>query len=336
MANLRITLDLLARELVYRLCCRHRQGAQPNILLYCVRRGGSTWLLNTLAAHPGMRYLGRPFITLLQSRWASRMPDLRHAAGHEGPHIFRQLVHVDGPDEDRFRALASDVIQGRIPIYPTLTVRSPYVHRVTDRIVLQMTSGVAMIEWFDREFDINTVILMRHPIPTAMSILRNNWSPECMDFLLHRWFTDTHLTGEQVDRARAIMDAGSPLAQHVLDWTLKMLIPFRAWQTGDYPHWTTVTYEQLVTNPHAMIDHLASRLRLPDVQAMLAQVKQPSRTVTDQTASRVDDPAYLLSRWRRHVSAGEAAELISIPQAFGIDLYTADDDQPQKQFMIRE
>ena len=68
---------------------------------------------------------------------------------------------------------------------------------------------------------------------------------------------------------------------------------------------------------------LSERADLPDADAMLAQVRLPSRTVTTGTAARVHNPDYLLRRWRSKVSATEETELMRIPQAFGIDVYEA-------------
>ncbi len=321
MSNLQTKVNLLAREIVFRTVCRHRPGARRNILLYCSRRGGSTWLLATIAAHPGIRYVGRPFLTVLQSRWRRRMPDLAAAAGHDGTHRFRQIVHFSGQDERRFRALAQEIISGRLPIYPTLAFRQPYFHRVTDRIVFQMTAGPPLIEWFDRHFDVMTAVLFRHPIPTSLSVAALGWPHECCDFLYHQWFVDTHLSGKQVDLARRILDSGSPLARHVLDWTLKMLIPYRVLGSDKYPAWVAVTYEQMVTEPDRVLEHIAGRLDLPDLEAMRTQLRRPSRTVTQSTAQRTDDVEYLLSRWRKRVTSDQEQTLLAIPRAFGITLY---------------
>jgi len=261
-------LDMLLREIAFRTLCRHQQGDKPNILLYCSRRGGSTWLLNTLAAHPGMRYVGRPFLTILRSRWRNRLPDLASAAGYDGNHQFRQIVHFTGNSELQFRKLARDIIESRIHIYPSLAFREPYFHRNTDRIVFQMTSGMPLIGWFDRQFTVNTAILFRHPIPTALSIMRENDPPECNDFLLHPWFIETHLNQEQYNLARWIMDSGSPREQHVLDWTLKMLVPYQAILSGDHPDWLTLTYEQTVINPELVIRNISYQFALPNMEKM--------------------------------------------------------------------
>jgi len=321
---LRTRLELAARELVFRVACRHRQGPRPNILLHCARRGGSTWLLNTLAAHPGMRYVGRPLLTIPLSRWWHRLPDLAAAAGvPDSDHPFRQVVHFEGDDERRFLALCREIFEGRLHVYPTLAFRAPYFHRVTDRIVFQMTSGPPLIEWFDRELDVMTAILFRHPIPCARSVLASSRTSrhDGQDFLLHEWFVDTHLTGAQVDLARGIIAGDDTLAQQVLDWTLKMLMPFRAAASCAHPAWAVVTYEQMVTEPIRVIEAISERLDLTDVETMREQMDRPSRTVSQTTADHVGDVNYLLGRWREDTPPERERELLAIPLAFDLDLY---------------
>jgi hypothetical protein len=330
---LRDVVGLLARELAFRALCRHRQGERPNVLLYCARRGGSTWMLNTLAAHPGMRYVGRPFLTVGRSRWHRRLPDLAAAAGYEGSHRFSHVVAFSGADEARFEALARDIIDARIHVYPTLGFGRPFFNRVTDRVVFQMTGGTTLIEWFDERFDVDTVVLWRHPIPTSLSLLEEDWAPQCRDFLLHEGFRERVLTSALVDRAEAIMRDGPDLARHVLDWTLKMLVPFRAVTSGRHPGWLSVTYEQTVQEPDRMVDLLSERLDLPDRDAMRAQIRRPSRNVSSDAAGRTDDTSYLLRRWRERVDADEEQALLAIPAAFGIDLYEPGRDLAAPAFM---
>jgi hypothetical protein len=327
---------LAVAQLVFRLLCRHNQGSKPNILLYCSRRGGSTWLMNTIASHPGLRSEGRPFMTALFSRWRDEIPDLATAAESTADHFFVSMVGFHGEDEERFRRFAGTVVSGQRTIYPMLRVWEPYFHRVTDRVVYKMTTTTAMIEWFDQHFPVSTVLLLRHPVPTALSIMARDWKPQCNDFLLHRAFMHAHVGEAQRRLAERIMRSGSPLERHVLDWALKMLVPLRAIATGRHPNWTVVTYEQAVLEPDVVATHLANQLDLQDVGSMREQLRRPSRTVAMETADRVHDSAYLLSRWRKNVSEKDLESAMEILDAFELDAYHADSDLPHQRFWIAE
>ncbi|HVP13155.1 MAG TPA: hypothetical protein VMV94_18410 [Phycisphaerae bacterium] len=277
-----------------------------------------------MASHPGIRYVGDAFGVALYSRFKDEIPSLAEAAQCPGDYRFDRFVHFEGEAERRFREFARRVVTAKIHIYPMLHFWEPYFHRITDRVVFQMPTATAMIEWFAEQFPVDIVLLLRHPIANALSSIAANHPEECGAYLNHRWFVDTHLTGSQVDLARRILASGSLLAVHVLDWVLTLLAPIRALESRTHPDWLTITYEQTVLQPDLVLNLLSQRLDLPDIDAMRMQIRRPSRTVSSGTADKVGDVHYLIERWRKKVGPVEEQELMSIPAAFGIDVYTPD------------
>ena len=317
---------LLFRELAFRTFCRHKQGDKPNILLFCSRRGGSTWVLNTLAAHPGMRYVGRPFMTLLQSRWKNQVPSLREAAGYSGDKTLRQIIHFEGEGEKRFKYVAQKIINAEWHIYPTLNFRAPYFHRKTNRVVFQMTSGLPMIKWFEDNFDTKIIYLIRHPIPNALSIMSSGWEPENFEFLNNKFFL-SQLSTQQIEMAKKIEASSDLLSRHVLDWCLKHYIPHNHIRSGQADNWTCISYEDLVTKPLVLVDHLAKSMELEHTNEMVNQVELPSRTVSSSTHSQVKNKAYLLTRWREKVNSQQENSLFEILNMFEIDSYKPGHDR---------
>ena len=334
-------VKLVAREAIFRTICRHEQGSRPNILLFCSRRGGSTWVLNTIAAHPGMRYVGRPFMTVLNSRWANKIPDLKKAGGYTGSRTLRQIIHFEGQDELKVREAAKNIIDAKWHVYPTINYRAPYFHRQTDRVIFQMTSGLPLINWFESNFHVQIAYLVRHPIPTALSIMNAGWGPECFEFLENNYFVETYLTDRQIDFARKIEQSDDLFARHVLDWCLKNLVPLRQVASGKASNWLLFSYEDLVLRPVELLHNIAPALDLEDVESMLEQVQRPSRTVTSSTADRVEDVSYLLRRWRlpMHpeqptISADREHELMKILDVFDLDVYVTGRDEPASPFLL--
>lgn len=184
-----------------------------------------------------------------------------------------------------------------------------------------MVSPVAMIKWFDRLFPVKTAILLRHPIAVARSVMHRGWGHACWDYLLHKWFVECELTGRQVDLARKILAGSDELAHHVLDWTLKMMIPIKKYMSAEHPDWTLLTYEECVLDPNAFVSYIARRLDLPEPQNMLDQVARASRSVTPETAGQLANPEYLLERWRRDVEPDQERELLEILDQFEVLVY---------------
>ena len=64
-------------------------------------------------------------------------------------------------------------------------------------------------------------------------------------------------------------------------------------------------------------------------------MNKPSRTVTETTAERVQDPEYLLNRWRKKIGPELEAELMSIPKAFDIDVYCVGASLPAHAYLVQ-
>jgi hypothetical protein len=316
-----------AREIAFRFLCQHRQGDHPNVFLYCSRRGGSTWLLSILAAHPGVRYVGRPFLSLLWSRWRWSLPDLDAAAGTPATdHPYEHFIAFGEREEAAFIDIARRVADGSLIVNPVLRLNAPYFERKTDRVVFQVTHVPAMIETLSERVDAQPVVLVRHPIPTALSVMQKGWRVEAHDYLNHKGFAYGHLNQWQRELARNIMENGDELEKHVLDWSLKMMLPIRA--AIEHLDWPRLSYEGLTLDPVLNITALADVLRLEEVEPMLEQSKRASVTVTEKTTSHLDDPEYLLRRWRDKVGADQERRLLEITKEFGASIYEPGEDRP--------
>lgn len=332
-------MGMTAREMLFRAVCQHRQGERRNILAYCSRRSGSTWLTNTIAAHSGCRYVGKMLLAAQGSRWRRQIPNLNRAAGYEGSKRLRQVVGFENEDLAHFESFCRNVIDCRYHLYPTLNFSAPYFHRVTDRVVFKMTTGMPMIEWFHRTFPVMTVVLVRHPVSTSLSVMERSrtlglgWEPEPEEFLVHQGYVRANLTGEQTDFAWSIVRHGSLLERHILDWALKYLIPIKALASGRHPDWLMLTYEEMTVYPEEVVRLISERLELPDVASMLAQIRRPSRNVTANTANHVADPDYLIRRWRQRVSREDETRAFEILSHFGINIYEPGRDFAQEKFL---
>lgn len=257
------------------------------------------------------------------------------SAGRGRGRDFWQYIHFEGEALRRFERAARHVADGDWAIYPTIRWWAPYFHRQTDRVVYQVHSLMPMIEWCDEHLAIQTVILLRHPIPNALSIIRRGWRDEAEDFLAHDWYRQTQLDRGQRSYCDHVLEHGSPLERHVLDWCLRWLIPMRALDSGAHKNWLILTYEQTVLEPERTIDLLSEHLDLPDRDAMRSQLRRPSSTVTPDTAPRISDVPYLVSRWRREVAPDEVARAMRTLEVLGLDLYQADEDLPSERIWHR-
>lgn len=316
--NLNLAARYAVKEALW-LLGRHRPGPGRDIALFSTRRSGSTWLMEVIAVNRGVRYSDQPF--------SLHHPSPGHARRLPIP-ARSQFTSLHGEDEARVRAFVAAVLDGSLSVNAPWELWHPAYHWRTDRVVLKIVDAKALIDWLDRTFPLHIVYSTRHPIPTSLSVIRNGWALTAQAYLLDPRFVEAWLTDEEVDDAWDVLRGGSPLEQHVLNWTLENLAPLRL--LPDRPHWLVVPYEAATLDPAGTVDLLADRLDLPDRDRMHKQVRVASRS-TRRLASTFDpakEARERLRAWRRYVTEAEEDAAFEILDRFGVDLYRRGEDLP--------
>jgi hypothetical protein len=305
----------LGKELLWYLTCDHVQGAEPNILLFATRRGGSTFLMELIGANRGVRTLDQPFEMSGQFPTAAQVADMP---------LFEdgQLTSLDERSAARLRDLTERIVAGRVVINAPTRVWRRNVERRSDRLVLKITDAKPLIGWFAETVPCDVVYLTRHPIPQAISCLRNDWTLTAGAYLRDDRFVEANLSDRALALAHDVMRNASALQQFVLNWALENVAPMRL--LPEHPDWLHVRYEDCVVDPAGMVDTVAARLRLTDLDRMHATVNRPSVSSgmsTEQTRRLIEDgrAADLVTRWRQGLDDGVEAWCNRLLETFGID-----------------
>lgn len=310
-----LAVKAAAKELLWFATCRHEQGDRPNILLFATRRGGSTFAMELIAANRGIRSLDQPLELVGPAATAAqtaRVPIYRQG----------QITSVDDSSEPQLRSLMDDIFAGRVVINaPTRFWRGDTSLR-SDRLVLKILDAKPIIDWFDANLDCEVVYLTRHPIPQALSCMRNRWSLTAHAYLADQGFVEANLSTGALTLAHDTVRGGSDLRRFVVNWALENVAPMRL--LGDHPDWIHVRYEDCVIDPVGTLDRLAGHLDLPDVDRMRAIVSRPSvssRISTSDTRSTIESGrgTEVVWRWRDEVDVADRQWCDHLLETFGID-----------------
>lgn len=309
-------LKATVKEAIRYLANHHRPGVKRDIMLFATRRGGSTWLMEIIAANRGVKYLDQPLSIMTDNLTAAQFRRLpKFEAG--------ELVHLAGADERRVEDVVSRLLSGQLTFNaPTRFWRRGF-HVRTDRVVLKIVAAKAVIDWLDQHFDVDVVYLTRHPIPQALSCIRNGWTLTTSAYLQNPWFAEHHL-GDRLGTCQDISASGSPLEQFTLNWALENLVPLRL--LPQRPNWLHVSYEECVLQPEVTLERAVTALQLEDVDAMRRVMRKPSWSSgisTAETRRRIGagDPEFMIGRWKRSVTDEEERAALRILEVLGIDLY---------------
>lgn len=311
----RVALRSLVREVTWLVTCDHRQGSRPNVLLFSSRRGGSTFVMELLGANRAIRTLDQPFATVssaMTSGQVARLPRFRQG----------QLTSVNDVVQPRLASLMDDIFAGRLVINAPVKFWRRGMTWRSDRLVLKITDAIPIIDWFDSNVPCQIVYLSRHPIPQALSCLRNGWNLTIDGHLHDDEFIEANLTDRSLAVAHDVARSGSELQRFVLNWMLDNVAPLRV--LVDRPAWTHVRYEDCVTAPDDTLERLARRLGLEDMQRMRAVVTRPSVSSdisTRETRHEIASGrgASQLTRWRSEVDDATERWCYALFEAFDLD-----------------
>ncbi len=122
--------------------------------------------MQMISANRGVMFSDQPFgLYSIGSANVNRLPVF----------AYSQIACPDEDEEAILRNYFQRLIDGRIRVNTPWKFWSRDFHFFNDRICLKITDAKAMIDWIDQQFDVNTVVLTRHPIAQALSVSENRW-----------------------------------------------------------------------------------------------------------------------------------------------------------------
>lgn len=273
-------------------------------------------MMEVIAANPGIKYVDQPLSRYTASPYQlSRLPKISGS----------YLVAPTDPELALLHSFVDEILSGKIHVRePWRFWKSDFWFR-SNRIVLKLTNGHGVCDWLTRQFHLGAIIVCRHPIAQALSVIRNGWGNELADFLADRRFCESYLTNAQLDYAHGTLRRGSLLEKHVLDWCLETVMLLHAMKNNSGAYF--VSYEEFVQEPADVIQDWADLFSLPAISAMNGVSRRPSlstrRSSTQSTkaAIRESDRSELLDRWRSEIDKSTERIVMRSLEVFEIGLY---------------
>ncbi len=298
----------------------HRPDGSPNVFVFAMPRGGSTWLAELVLSQPTFKAIDEP-LNLKQKRIRDRLG----ISSWQGLHGERA--------EAALQAYFGDICSGKLHFKDTNFRHNKHYRFLTRRIVFKMLhGGEDRINWFRDTFNGRVVLLLRHPIAVSLS-RKELWR---LDAFMTSDYKE-HFTDQQLAFAEKIVRSGSHLERATLSWCFQMAVPLK--HAAD--DWVVASYEQLVVDPAPVLRELACKLELPAPHLMEEQLHVRSKSTyksdekTQQMLSGAYERDYLIKKWQDKVTPEEERRVMEILGVFELDAYTAGNPLPHDKFWLK-
>jgi len=303
--------DLARRILYLVLCVSHSQGKKNNIVLFSTRRGGSTLFSQLITnSNKKMRYYDHLF-SWYQTDFSSRK---YFSVSKNNQEIFPNFNN-----KNYFELVNSGVHIAR-------TICNPFSNdfvRKSNRILYKVTEAKGLFDWFFEKNDIYIIYQIRHPIATALSIMRLGWDLTISSYLNNEKFVKEYLGDDKYNYCIEIINSDNLLSKYVLNWVLENLIPLKSKNLNSV---YIISYEEMLINPNKYFSVLKSYLDLDDYDGISSFLNTPSRsssfsnqdTINDMKSSNINS---LITKWKKNISDKEERKLMKILEKFELDIY---------------
>lgn len=292
------------------------------ILVTGSHRSGSTWVGRMLALDPSVGFIMEPF-------------NLNHRPGICRARFDYWFQHLSATDGERYArdiehclnfgySLAAELKSIRMPKDLGRMARDCWNftnHRLRSRRAL-MKDPIAMFSagWLAERFNMDVVILTRHPAAFAGSLKAANWPHPFRHFLEQERLLERYLSGFRDEIEQQVHAPGDIIDQAILLWNL-IHHTIREYES-DHTNWHFVRHEDLSRDPVAGYRDLYRQLQLEFSTAIEKQIVQHSSASRPELLKR--DSKSNISTWKKRLTEGEIARVHDGTQAIAQHYYNED------------
>lgn len=300
------------------------------ILITGSHRAGTTWVGQMLAASPRVGYIREPF-------------NLHRRPGLSALPIRTWFTYVTRENADEYLGPMRDVLAFRysvlreLPAVRNLRDAARMVRDAANALGYRLRGARPMVkdpiavfssEWLAETFDMDVVVLVRHPAAFASSVMRLGWSHPFSHFLAQPLLMRDHLERFEAE-IRAFAERERPiLEQAALLW--RMIYTVVRTYVARHPEWAVARHEDFSRDPRSRFRALYEALGLEftaDAEAAVSRSSDsanPREAPAGASAWRLDSRATVAS-WKRRLTPTEIAWLRDAVEDVSRTYYSDDD-----------
>lgn len=307
--------------------CLELSPSSDDIFLFASRRGGSTWLMETICSDSSIHWIDQPF-----SFFSSHPSISKHLP--EKP--FSEYIELSSPTEiSQVSAYTEDLLTGRLRLNSDWRLYERRFWSKKSRTLLKILQAKSIAEQLCKLFPATPLFLFRHPLPQAISVQKAGWTNHCPAFLRNEWFRESVLREDRANECEKIFEQSDELTKFVMNWSFENYLPLK--YVATHHDWVRLSYEDCVLTPDKVVSFLQERLKLSNQQDLLNQMRRPSRTTKiTQTNGQPSSSKLRIDSWFENCTSIQLAECQRILDILDIDVYEATCPTPNSNLLCFE
>lgn len=286
------------------------------IALFCMPRGGSTWLMEILQEYLNTAVLWEP---LFRGKYntSGAIPTYTRT-GLEEIKKFR-FWYYEYIEKDEQRPEVKDFFKrlftGQVGDKSILFKNSVADIKNADRLLFKFCYANLMLPYLDAHFDLKSIVLHRHPCAVVASMINHKGGWLQPEKLIN--FNIPEVTNNNIfTKYNSILKSVSTVQESLAAlWCLNFLVA----NSVKSDNVIKVHYEELLLQPKDTIKSIAKHIgtELP-YDKILQKTSQPSQTSNSKSAIM---PEQQIKRWKTALSPKQITQVLQIVDRFGIKEY---------------
>jgi hypothetical protein len=304
------------------------------ILVTGSHRSGTTWVGKMISACPSVASINEPF-----------SPETyRTYRGRCGAEFIYWNTYVTDENEAAFYKHLKNTLEFRYNLagqFQANTNFTDFKRMIKEyfmftgyrfhELVPMMKDPLAIFsaEWLAKKFDMNVLVLIRHPAAFASSIKRLNWRYNFSELLQQPLLIRDHLYPFEKEIAEYATLENDIIDRAALLWRMIYFVVLKYQKS--HPNWIYMRYEDIARQPISSFEYLFNRLGLEfsnSVKATIQEYTAPSNPIDapeGDWALRKRNSLQNIGSWKNQLTEDEITRLRKQVEEVSKEFYSEDD-----------
>jgi hypothetical protein len=314
----------------------YKTSALKPVLVTGSPRSGTTWVGLMLATSPQLYYVHEPF-----------NPDHPPGRGVCNIRFSHYQTYITDSNEKRYFKPIQRMVDGCYDL-PAAILESRSLADIKKvwgqkkqydgygrqgmRPVIKDPIALMSAGWLARRFDLQVVVMIRHPAAFVASMKRLNWGFDPTRWALSQKMLLSDYIAPLEDELRNLeRHPGDVIDQAALLW--KTAYHVVSMYIQEYPDWIFLKHEEISHQPLASYKQLFSKLGLAFTSEVQAQIREHSNASNPSHASGTEKLTKLnsrkvISQWKKVLSVEEILRIKAIVGDVADRFYTQSEWEP--------